>query len=156
MKDGRRHLRIVVFDDSPADVYLLREALGEHGIAFDLQVFSDGAQVHEYLASARTQVDLFIIDLNLPKITGDEILAEIRKDKTLAKVPALVLTSSDSSEDREQAMRLGASAFLCKPCTLDEYLAIGKVIASLVMTGQPAAAPGRNGEASGTPSGSRA
>ena len=152
--DPMRLLRIVVFDDNAADVHLLREALAENGITCELEVFNDGEQIHGYLASAKT-VDLFVIDLNLPKITGDEILARIRQDKTLSNVPALVLTSSNSGRDRDRAMQLGATAFVCKPCTLDEYFEIGKMIQELVRPERPDEAAGRTGEASETPSGSR-
>ena len=147
--DGTRALKIVVFEDNAADVHLLREALTENRIAFDLEVFDDGEQIHQYLASnpSARPVDIFVIDLNLPKITGDEILFQIRQDQTLKGVPALVLTSSDSARDRARVMQLGATAFLCKPCTLDEYFEIGKVIERLVRPELPAAAAGRTGEA---------
>lgn len=146
-----RPLRIVVFDDNAADVHLLAEALAENRMAFDLDVFDDGEQVHKYLASQKPQADLFVIDLNLPKLTGDEILFHIRQDKSLSHIPALVLTSSDSVRDRERVMQLGATAFLRKPCTLDEYFGIGKVIKNLILREPPASAGGRSGEASETP-----
>jgi two-component system, chemotaxis family, response regulator Rcp1 len=149
-----RPLRIVVFDDNAADVHLLRETLAENGITCELEVFHDGEQINGYLPSAKA-VDLFVIDLNLPKITGDEILARIRQDETLAVVPVLILTSSNSTRDRDRAMKLGATAFVCKPCTLDEYFEIGKVIEGLLRPERPDEAAGRTGEASETPSGSR-
>jgi len=147
--ESQRPLKIVVFEDNAADVQLLREALMENRIAFDLEVFEDGEQVHQYLAanSPRPVADIFVIDLNLPKVTGDEVLFHIRQDQKLSGVPVLVLTSSDSARDRARVMGLGATAFLRKPCALDEYFEIGKVIERLVKTEAPVAAANQSGAA---------
>jgi two-component system, chemotaxis family, response regulator Rcp1 len=148
--DKSQPIRIVAFEDNAADVHLLREALAENNVAFQLEVYDDGDQVQRYLAAGteRPPVDVFVIDLNLPKITGDEILSCIRRDKSLSEVPALVLTSSDSRRDRTRAFELGATDYLRKPCTLDEYFEIGRVIERLVRPAQPdAPSASQSGEA---------
>ena len=142
-EDKARPVSIVVFEDNAADVHLLREALAENRIDSEFEVYDDGEEVLRYLASAsaRPRPDIFVIDLNLPKITGDEILSSIRQDDFLRDTPALVLTSSDSARDRTRALELGATAYVRKPCTLDEYFAIGKVIERLVRPESPELPP---------------
>jgi CheY-like chemotaxis protein len=124
---------IFMAEDNPADVYLIRHVLKETGIDFQLAVASDGKQALSFLCReggfAETPMPtLILLDLNLPKHDGTEILERIRNDHTLASVPVIILTSSDSPKDRLTATELGATRYLRKPSSLNEFMAVGAVI----------------------------
>src|SRR5271166_3921600 len=98
--------RIFLAEDNPADVYLIEQALREHGVAFHLDVAEDGKQALAFLrgdasASDNARPALILLDLNLPQHDGTEILRAIRKNVWLSDVPVVVLTSSDSPKDRQ-------------------------------------------------------
>jgi CheY-like chemotaxis protein len=128
--------KILVAEDNPADVYLIRAALEEHGIDMPVQVASDGSEVlqiiQEQAAFAEPQLNLIILDLNLPRHDGIEILQRLRETDRLAHVPVVVLTSSDSPRDRMVASELGAACFLRKPSNLDKFLSLGLVFKQLL------------------------
>src|ERR1700722_12476944 len=93
--------QILLAEDNPADVYLIREALREHGVACPLRVATDGAEVLQIISSGQLQAEgrglaLIILDLNLPRHDGTEILERLGQVRELAHVPVVVLTSSDS------------------------------------------------------------
>ena len=127
---------ILLAEDNPADVYLIREALREHGVDCLVRVESDGRQVLRIIADAKTprgeDLSLIILDLNLPLHDGIEILQELRKTRALAHVPVVVLTSSDSPRDRIVASELGATCYLRKPSNLDQFLSLGAVFKDLL------------------------
>lgn len=129
--------RIFLAEDNPADVYLIEQALKEHGIAFDLEVAVDGKQALSSLHSSANSSeascpDLILLDLNLPQHDGTEILRAIRQIRQLSFVSVVVLTSSDSPKDRLQAMQAGATRFFRKPSSLREFMAIGAMLKELL------------------------
>ncbi|HMF75494.1 MAG TPA: response regulator [Bryobacteraceae bacterium] len=128
-------------EDSPADVVLLRQALDTHmgKGAYDLRVLPDGARGMRYVENFSERStpnadslvpDLVVMDINLPVYNGLEILRRLRKHGALSAVPVVVLTTSDSAIEREQAERLGISCFIRKPAELVEFIAIGAAIKS--------------------------
>jgi CheY-like chemotaxis protein len=123
--------KILLAEDNPADVYLIRTALEEHGVDVPLQVVADGKEVlqilHQQEALPVSQLQLIILDLNLPRHDGIEILQRLRDTKSLADIPVVVLTSSDSPRDRVVASQLGATRYLRKPSNLDQFLNLGAV-----------------------------
>jgi len=123
--------KILLAEDNPADVYLIRAALEEHGIDLPVQVAADGREVLEVIypqeALAEAELSLIILDLNLPRHDGIEILQQLRETEALARVPVVVLTSSDSPRDRIAASELGATRFLRKPSNLEQFLSLGAV-----------------------------
>ncbi len=127
---------ILVAEDNPADVYLIRAALEEHGIDLPLQVAADGREVLQIIgrleAVAETQLNLIILDLNLPRHDGIEILQRLRGSERLAHIPVVVLTSSDSPRDRILASELGAASYLRKPSSLEQFLGLGAVFKDLL------------------------
>jgi CheY-like chemotaxis protein len=128
---------ILVADDNPADVYLIREALREHGVKCALHVAPDGKEVLQMISgadqrAAHHQFGLIILDLNLPRHDGLEILQTLRETPRMDGVPVVVLTSSDSPRDRESANNLGASYYLRKPSSLEQFLALGAVFKDLL------------------------
>jgi CheY-like chemotaxis protein len=127
--------KILVAEDNPADVYLLREALSRESIdrGVELIVVTDGEQALEYVqrvGSFKDAVvpDLVVLDLNLPKSDGSDVLRCIRQTQAYAGIPVVVLTSSDSPRDRKVVESLGANAFLTKPSDLDAFLALGRTL----------------------------
>ena len=124
-------LALVLVEDNPGDVYLIRRALDAQGLAYELSVSRDGEEAIHYLAACEAAagvIDLVLLDLNLPRRSGSEVLERIRNSSAFAAVPTLILTSSDSSQDRERCLSLGASAFIRKPSNLTEFMLIGKMV----------------------------
>jgi DNA-binding response OmpR family regulator len=121
-------VRIFIVEDHAPDVFLVQKALRDNQVEFQLTRFDDGEQVLRALQKqgpgAVELPDLIILDLNVPKIDGMDILRTIRKDPTLADVPIAVLTSSRSAQDRVNAMELGADRFITKPSDLRSFVGI--------------------------------
>ena len=128
---------ICLAEDNPADVYLLRHALTAAGLVFDLKVLEDGAEALRFVQDETAHTGpvaphLFILDMNLPKRSGTEILAAIRRQPGLASVAVAVLTSSASPLDKTRSEELGASHYFQKPLDLDAFLRIGHDIKALL------------------------
>lgn len=133
-----RRYRVVIIEDNPGDVYLIREALREAGLRCDYQVYSDGAEALEALlpkdgGESEVAPDVILLDLNLPKISGEQVLDTMRRIERCAAIPVVVLTSSDSPRDRERATALGATLYVRKPSNLDEFLRIGSIVREICL-----------------------
>ena len=127
--------RILLIEDNPADVFLIKEALRTHGIDYRLQWFSDGEEALNHIETLNEfsiPPELILLDLNLPKVDGKEVLAYIRRNPRLVNTPVAVLTSSDSPHDRRETASLGATCYIKKPPTLDEFLTVGAMIRDLL------------------------
>ena len=128
---------IVLVEDNLPDVFLVRTALEQTGFKFQLQVFSDGDEAFDYfLGFERDTIDrrpdLLLIDLNLPRRSGRELLQGLveRSGKTLPSF--IVISSSDSPDDKLAAQRLGAAHFFRKPAELDEFMKLGNVVVEVL------------------------
>jgi chemotaxis family two-component system response regulator Rcp1 len=129
--------RIFLAEDNRADVFLLREALSAVGQEYVLQVAEDGESAMRELelrgaGPLDARPELIVLDLNLPKLNGRDILRRVRTLACYRDVPIVVLTSSDSPSDRGQAEALGASAYIQKPPRLEEFLKIGDALMRFV------------------------
>ena len=136
---------ILLAEDNPADVYLIREALKEHHVDCSVRVASDGQEVLRIIAGETSgdtaqRLRLIILDLNLPRHDGIEILERLRDTNTMSGVPVVILTSSDSPRDRLLASQLGATRYLRKPSSLEQFLDLGAVFKDLLGQGSPNAA----------------
>ena len=124
-------------EDNPADVYLIRVALQEHGIDIPLEVAADGKEVLHILEREMqpdaTDLRLIILDLNLPRHDGIEIMQRLLESGRMAHVPVVVLTSSDSPRDRTVASALGAARFLRKPSNLEQFLNLGAAFKEVLL-----------------------
>ncbi len=122
-----RPYRVLVVEDSPTDVRLIEEALSENEVWHEMVVLQDGEEAFQYVkhVAENSRPDLIILDLNLPKRDGFGVLTECRASPTLSWVPVVILTSSDSPADRLRAKSIGVNAFLQKPMTLEEFIALG-------------------------------
>lgn len=128
---------VLLADDNPSDVYLIREALHEHGVDCVLHVASDGKDALNIISreapnASGGSISLIILDLNLPKHDGIEILQKLQGVARFQHVPVVVLTSSDSPHDRLRATALGATMYLRKPSSLDQFLGLGAIFKELL------------------------
>jgi CheY-like chemotaxis protein len=117
---------ILLVEDDPGDVLLVREALAEHKVANQLSVVSDGVMAMEYIRGEGQYVgterpELVILDLNLPRKSGSEVLAELKGDPGLATIPVVVLTTSKTEEDVLRAYQQHANAFITKPLDFERF-----------------------------------
>lgn len=124
---------ILLIEDNPGDILLTREALDLLSFPYNLRVVEDGIEAMEYLRNqgkykAAQRPDLILLDLNLPKKDGREVLEEIKADKSLKVIPVIVLTNSKSEEDVIKAYNSNANCYLSKPVELDKYFEIIKLI----------------------------
>jgi CheY-like chemotaxis protein len=131
--------QLLVIEDNPADVDLLRRALDGANLNFELTVVDDGAKALALLrAGAETPApDLAIVDLNLPKHNGLEVIERMRANPTFREVPVVILTSSSAPRDRSSLDRFGVRKYLVKPADLDEYMEIGWEIREVLEAGEP-------------------
>lgn len=134
--DGRK-VNVLVVEDNPADVELLRWALRFAGLTCDLTVIDNGGEALAFIQQRgeyvdRVTPDLAILDLNLPKYDGIEILEAMRANRTFADVPIAVLSSSSSPRDRAKIEAFRIGRYITKPPDLDEYLQIGLVMKQLL------------------------
>jgi CheY-like chemotaxis protein len=130
-------INILLAEDNPADVFLIRESLKEHGVEFALEVAENGEQAMERLNELRdgsggVPPDLIVLDLNLPQVDGTELLRHLRDIPRLAGLPVVIFTSSDSTQDRQNATMLGAM-YIRKPVNLDEFMKIGQELERLAV-----------------------
>ena len=134
-KDDAR-LRVVLAEDNPGDVFLVREALETHGLGAELTVQQDGEQMLRFIervdSGQESCPDLVLLDLNLPKRSGETLLKRLRESPLCARIPVLIVTSSDSPRDRETSARLGASGYFRKPPDFDEFLRLGIIVKQLI------------------------
>jgi CheY-like chemotaxis protein len=131
--------RIMIAEDNAADVYLIEEALRRHEFAYHLEVADNGEDMLKIIARidqdpSEICPDLFLLDLNLPRRSGDEVLARIRHSSRCAHVPVIVITSSDSPQDRARTRELGASFYFRKPADLEKFMAIGGIVREFLET----------------------
>jgi two-component system, chemotaxis family, response regulator Rcp1 len=126
-KSFPKHIEILLIEDSPADILLTREAFEESRIFNTIHVVEDGVQAMDFLnkqcdyASA-PRPDLILLDLNLPRKNGREVLAEIKADPDLRKIPIVVLTTSNAEEDILKAYDLNANCYVVKPVGFDNFM----------------------------------
>jgi CheY-like chemotaxis protein len=114
-------VRIIVIEDNPADILLVKKALQQKGIAFSLSCFENGEKaLKALLRQDRKAPDLILLDLNLPTIEGIAVLLQIRSMPKLSGVPVVILTSSESSSDMRRAERLGAARYMAPDVAFNE------------------------------------
>jgi DNA-binding response OmpR family regulator len=138
---------IILVEDAEPDVLLVREALEQCGLEFELQVFEDGEQGVDFVDtmdrdSTLARPHLFLLDLNLPKKTGGQILERVRLSRTCCEVPVVILTSSDSNKDKAQAAQLNATGYFRKPSRLDEFMKLGPYVRDLLTASRQAETDG--------------
>lgn len=130
---GGRPIEVLLVEDDPGDVLMTREAFEEYKMRNTLHVVSDGVEALAYLrregefAEANTP-DLILLDLNLPRRDGREVLREIKNDPDLCRIPVVVLTTSQAEEDVLRSYQLHANAYVAKPVDFERFISVVKQI----------------------------
>lgn len=134
-----RPIEILLVEDNPGDVRLTQEALKEGKVNNNLYVAYDGIEAlaflrrdGEFVNSVRP--DLILLDLNLPKMDGRELLSEIKNDDDLMRIPVVILTTSKAEEDVIKSYNLHANCYITKPVDLDQFISVVKAIEGFWMT----------------------
>ena len=132
-------IEILLVEDNPGDIRLTQEALKEGKVRNNLNVAQDGVEALAFLnregryANA-SRPDVILLDLNLPKKDGREVLAEIKEDPDLRRIPVVILTTSQAEKDILQTYNLHANCYITKPVELDEFLEVVKAIDEFWLT----------------------
>jgi CheY-like chemotaxis protein len=133
----------MLVEDNPADVDLIEEALTEGRIDCELDVIQDGDKAIAAIERADADTvsrcpDLILLDLNLPKVSGEEVLKRVRASRRFRNIKVLIVSSSNAPSDRERAMQLGATDYFRKPSTLEQFMELGPKVRSLLLVNKPA------------------
>lgn len=125
-------MRLLLVEDSASDVRLIKEAFKELGVPVQLMIAHDGVEATEVLRQASlagvNRPDLILLDLNLPRKNGREVLAEVKSSSELKHIPVVVMTSSRSEDDVTQCYALNANCYITKPTDLADYLDVVQAI----------------------------
>jgi len=133
MSPTGRPIEILLVEDNPGDVRLTREALRDARVNHNLNVVMDGVAALEFLHrqgqhGEAPRPDVILLDLNLPRKDGREVLAEIKNDEHLRRIPVVVLTTSQAEEDILRAYDLRANCYVAKPVDLDQFIEVVQAI----------------------------
>ena len=132
-------IEVLLVEDDPGDVLMTQEAFEEHKVRNRLTVVSDGAEALAYLRregqyTEAVRPDLILLDLNLPRKDGREVLAEIKGDPQLATIPVVVLTTSHAEEDVLRSYQLHANAYVTKPVDFERFIDVVRQIDEFFVT----------------------
>jgi CheY-like chemotaxis protein len=126
-------LEILLVEDSPGDVRLTREALRDSNFELHLHVANDGVEAMEFLRregvhAQAPRPDLILLDLNLPRMDGREVLTRVKADDALKTIPTIILTTSEADVDIVRSYQLQANCYLSKPVELDKFEGLVKSV----------------------------
>ncbi|POH69860.1 MULTISPECIES: response regulator [Cryobacterium] len=133
------NIQVLLVEDSPGDVRLTREALHDANVAIQLHVAADGVEALAFLRredayAGAPRPDLILLDLNLPRMDGREVLAWIKADPDLKTIPTIILTTSEAEDDIVTSYQLQANSYLSKPVQLDRFETLVKSINDFWLT----------------------
>ena len=138
-RSAGRPVEILLVEDSPGDVRLTREALRDGKVRNHLSVITDGVEALAFLRregryADAPRPDVILLDLNLPKKDGREVLAEVKADERLRRIPVVVLTTSADERDVLRSYDLQAACYITKPVDLDQFIAVVQSIEDFWLT----------------------
>jgi CheY-like chemotaxis protein len=127
----------LLVEDNRADALIVEEAISVYGLPIELHVVEDGEKAFQFIERAENDPqfpcpELLLLDLNLPRRSGREVLERVRKSPMCKDIPVLVITSSNSAKDRKEISRLGANGYFQKPASYDEFLKVGEALKTLL------------------------
>jgi chemotaxis family two-component system response regulator Rcp1 len=133
MQTNSSPIRVLLVEDNPGDIRLTQEAFRENKMLNSLSVVKDGVEAMEFLRQEEQYIDalrpdLILLDLNLPKKDGREVLAEIKSDPSLKCIPVVILTTSDADEDILKSYELHANCYIKKPVDLEQFINVVRSI----------------------------
>lgn len=134
-----RCIEVLMVEDDAGDVELTKEALKESKLCMNLRVVDDGEKALRYVRKqapydGAARPDLVILDLNLPKVDGREVLQQLKNDPALKAIPVVVVTTSDLEADIQKTYGLGANCYVTKPIGLDQFIKVVRSIEEFWMT----------------------
>ena len=131
--DQERQIEVLLVEDDPGDVVMTREAFQDYKVRNQLHVVNDGTEAMAFLRqegefAGRPRPDLVLLDLNLPKMDGREVLEAIKSDPELASIPVVVLTTSENEDDVLRSYSLHANAYVTKPVDFERFIDVVRQI----------------------------
>ena len=134
-----RVIEVLLVEDDPGDVLMTREAFQDHKVANQLHVVNDGTEAMAFLRregehADKPRPDLVLLDLNLPRMDGREVLQAIKSDPDLSSIPVVVLTTSEAEEDVLRSYSLHANAYVTKPVDFDRFIQVVRQIDDFFVT----------------------
>ena len=137
--EGERQIEILLVEDDPGDVMMTREAFQDYKLHNELHVVSDGAEAMAFLRqegeyAGRPRPDLVLLDLNLPRMDGRQVLEAIKSDPELASIPVVVLTTSENEDDVLRSYSLHANAYVTKPVDFQRFIEVVRQIDDFFVT----------------------
>ena len=130
-------VKVLIVEDNPGDIELAKEALRETSLTLDLHVAEDGEEALDFLRQEQgdhPRTDLVLLDLNMPKVSGHEVLEEMKNDSELRLIPVVVFTSSSAREDIEAAYDRHANCYITKPGDLDDLVDVVRALEAFWLT----------------------
>ena len=132
-------IEVLLVEDSPGDVRLTREAFRDANVSVRLHIANDGVEAVSFLRQQGAHAhaprpDLILLDLNLPRMDGREVLSFIKEDESLTTIPTVILTTSDADVDIQRSYQLRANAYLSKPVQLEDFETLVKSISDFWLT----------------------
>jgi CheY-like chemotaxis protein len=127
-------ITVLLIEDDPGDVVLIQEAFEHNKVANTLHVVGDGVEAMEFLRGGDGRPDLILLDLNLPRKDGREVLAEVKSDPSLRQIPVVVLTTSKAEEDILRSYDLHANAYVTKPVDFHRFIDVVRQIDDFFVT----------------------
>ena len=124
-------MKILLIEDDPDDVELLQDALARHGVLYQMEVIKDGNAAIKYFKTSEVYPEIIILDINLPKVHGRDVIVEIKSGSLFQNIPLLILTTSSSKHDMEHSYKYGADKYLLKPVTLEQIKETVEAIVAL-------------------------
>ena len=137
--EAGKMIQVLLVEDDPGDVLITKEAFAENKVRNQLNVVNDGVKALAYLRrediyADAPRPDLILLDLNLPKMGGHEVLEQIKSDADLQSIPVVVLTTSDAEEDVLRSYNLHANAYVTKPVDFERFLSVVRQIDDFFVT----------------------
>src|SRR3954453_9835953 len=137
--DEVKPIEVLLVEDDPGDVVLITEAFEHNKVNNRLQVVADGVEALQYLRceppfEGCATPDLILLDLNLPRKDGREVLAEVKADDRLRRIPVVVLTTSQAEQDVLHSYNLNANCYISKPVDMNQFIAVVKSIENFWLT----------------------
>jgi DNA-binding response OmpR family regulator len=122
-------IRIFLIEDDADDIELLEVSLKDNNVEYNMEVIMEGDKVENYLQNCKKLPNIIVMDFNLPRVHGREIIKQIKSNEDFKKIPLIVLTTSTAKEDIEYSYRMGADSFITKPTTIQGFNAtVGAIV----------------------------
>jgi DNA-binding response OmpR family regulator len=124
-------MKILLIEDDLDDIELLQEALSSRAVNYEMETIYDGSEAIKYIRNCKVCPDIIVLDFNLPKVHGREIILELKSVASFKNIPLLILTTSSSKEDMEYAYQNGADKYMIKPTDMAQINEMAQTVIEL-------------------------